>query len=168
MGLPVIVQACVGGTGEELNVVAVGDGEGGLVGAVAMKKLVVTDKGKGWAGITIKDPELLALTERFMRATHWRGPCEVEVIRDRDGDYHLIEINPRFPAWVYLSAAAGMNLPRAPWSWRRDARPHPLATTRSARCSCASRSTRSHTSATSSASSHSASSSAQSPPQRAR
>ncbi|MEY4511596.1 MAG: hypothetical protein RLZZ450_3718 [Pseudomonadota bacterium] len=112
-GPPVILQAAAGGDErEERNVVALGDGRGGLLGAVAMKKLAVTDKGKGWAGITIKDPELIALTERFMRATHWQGPCEIEVVRGQDGIYDLIEINPRFPAWVFLSAAAGMNLPR--------------------------------------------------------
>ena len=79
---------------------------------VAMKKLAVTDKGKGWAGVTITDPELGLLTERFVEATHWRGPCELEFIRAADGSHHLIEINPRFPAWVYLAASAGMNLPR--------------------------------------------------------
>lgn len=110
-GVPVIVQSLV--PGEEVNVVAVGDGAGRLVGAVAMKKLVITDKGKGWAGVTIRDPLLLAEARAFMEATCWRGPCEIEVIRDRDGKYHLIEINPRFPAWVYLASAAGMNLPAA-------------------------------------------------------
>lgn len=109
-GAPVILQARV--TGEELNVVGVGDGEGGLVGAVPMKKMLLTDKGKGWAGITVKDPALLALASDFVAATRWRGPFEVEVMRDETGAYHLIEVNPRFPAWVYLSAGAGVNLPR--------------------------------------------------------
>jgi carbamoyl-phosphate synthase large subunit len=109
-GLPVIVQACV--AGEELNVVGVGDGEGGLFSAVPMKKLMLTDKGKGWAGITIRDPDLVAVAERFVRATRWRGPFEVEVIRD-EHRYWLIEINPRFPAWVHLATAAGVNMPRA-------------------------------------------------------
>ena len=110
-GLPVIVQSFV--AGDELDVVAVGDGVGGRVGAVPMKKTYITDKGKGWAGVTIKDPELIALTRRFAAASRWRGPCEVEVIRDRQGGYHLLEVNPRFPAWTYLSAGAGMNLPLA-------------------------------------------------------
>lgn len=110
-GLPVIVQACV--YGEELNLIALGDGGGGMLGSVAMKKMLLTDKGKGWAGITIRDPELTDVAERFVKATHWNGPCEVEVMRDKAGTYHLLEINPRFPAWVYLSAAAGVNLPRA-------------------------------------------------------
>jgi carbamoyl-phosphate synthase large subunit len=110
-GLPIIVQQFVGG--EELCMVAVGDGKGGLIGAVQMRKTVITDKGKGWAGVTIRDPGLAALCTSFMEATQWRGPCELEVIRDPKGGYHLLEINPRFPAWCYLSAGAGMNLPFA-------------------------------------------------------
>ena len=78
-----------------------------------MKKLLLTDKGKGWAGVTIQDPDLLAMAERFAAATRWRGPFEVEVMRGKNGQYHLIEINPRFPAWVHLATAAGMNMPRA-------------------------------------------------------
>ncbi len=109
-GLPVIIQTRV--PGEELDVVGVGDGEGGLVGAVPMKKMMLTDKGKGWAGITVRDPDLLAVAEDFVAATKWRGPFEVEVMRDDEGRYNLIEVNPRFPAWVYLSAGAGVNLPR--------------------------------------------------------
>jgi len=110
-GIPVIVQQSV--EGEELDVVAVGDGEGGLVGAVPMKKTYITDKGKGWAGVAIKDPNLLDITRAFMAHSKWRGPCEVEVVKDKKGGYHLLEVNPRFPAWTYLSAGAGMNLPAA-------------------------------------------------------
>lgn len=111
-GHPIILQACVpGATREERNVVALGDGRGGLAGAVAMKKLAVTEKGKGWAGVTIRDDTLMQLTERFVRCTEWRGPFELEVMLSGDGTYYVIEINPRFPAWVYLSASAGVNLP---------------------------------------------------------
>jgi carbamoyl-phosphate synthase large subunit len=112
-GFPIILQSCVvNDAREERNVVALGDGKGGIVGAVAMKKLAVTDKGKGWAGITIRDPELLGITERFVSATQWRGPFELEVVLAGDGTYYVIEINPRFPAWVYLAASAGVNLPQ--------------------------------------------------------
>jgi len=110
-GYPVLAQAFL--DGEEFDVVAVGDGRGGLVGAVPMRKTYLTDKGKGWAGIAIRDPALLDVTHRFVAATHWRGPCEVEILRTSDGEYHLLEVNPRFPAWSFLSAGAGMNLPYA-------------------------------------------------------
>jgi carbamoyl-phosphate synthase large subunit len=108
-GLPIIVQAAT--FGQEFNVVALSDGHGNLLGAVPMKKLVVTDKGKGWAGVTIRDATLLNLADKFVKATHWQGPCELEVIRDHKGKLHLIEINPRFPAWVHLATGAGVNLP---------------------------------------------------------
>lgn len=110
-GVPVIIQKFH--AGEEYDVVAVGDGKGGLVGAVPMKKTFITDKGKGWAGVAVRDPNLIEMTRRFMETTRWRGPCEVEVLRTHEGRYFLIEVNPRFPAWTYLSAGAGQNLPYA-------------------------------------------------------
>jgi carbamoyl-phosphate synthase large subunit len=111
-GFPILIQACVPGSErEERNIAALGDGRGGLVGAVAMKKIAVTDKGKAWAGVTIRDPALIELSERFVRETRWAGPFELELILSRDGTYHVIEINPRFPAWIYLAASAGVNLP---------------------------------------------------------
>lgn len=110
-GVPVIAQASV--DGDEIDVVAVGDGQGGMVGAVPMRKRLLTDKGKGWAGIAIRDPEIEELSRRYFASTKWRGPCEIEMIRTESGELHLLEINPRFPAWCYLSAGAGMNLPWA-------------------------------------------------------
>ena len=78
-GGPIIAQEQVHGV--ELNVAAVGDGKGGMLGAVAMKKLVLTDKGKGWAGVTILDEKLVALAAAFLRTTHWPGACELEIMR---------------------------------------------------------------------------------------
>ncbi|MBI5068242.1 MAG: ATP-grasp domain-containing protein [Deltaproteobacteria bacterium] len=110
-GLPVIAQRWH--AGEEYDVVAVGDGRGGMVGAVPMKKLLLSDKGKGWAGVAVRDPNLLEAARRFFAATSWRGPCELEILRTAEGRYLLIEVNPRFPAWSYLAAGAGQNLPWA-------------------------------------------------------
>lgn len=123
-GVPVIVQEFV--SGEEFNVCAVGDGEGNTVGAVAMKKLMLTKAGKGWAGVTINDPDLLDLSERIIAALRWRGPCEIEVMRDPSGAFHLMEINPRFPAWCDLSAGAGQNLPMAVARWATGEAVEPL------------------------------------------
>ena len=110
-GIPVIVQKFH--PGEEYDVVAVGDGQGGLAGAVPMKKTFITDKGKGWAGVAVRDPELIDVTVRFMDSTRWKGPCEIEILKTSEPRYYLLEVNPRFPAWTYLSAGAGQNLPYA-------------------------------------------------------
>ena len=44
------------------------------------------------------------------RQSQWRGPFELECMAG-DDHVHLIEINPRFPAWVYLATGVGLNLP---------------------------------------------------------
>jgi len=127
-GFPVIAQAAVGDAApEERNVVGLGDGRGRLVAAVAMKKLAVTEKGKGWAGVTIRDPALIQLAERFVHATHWGGPFELEVVHSQDLGDHMIEINPRFPAWVYLAAHAGANLPKLAVAMALGQQVEPLA-----------------------------------------
>jgi len=38
---------------------------------------------------------------------------ELELIKTVKGEYYLIEINPRIPAWVYLAVGAGQNIPEA-------------------------------------------------------
>jgi len=111
-GLPVIIQEFI--IGVEYDIVALGDGDGGLVGAVPMKKMQLTDKGKAWGGITVDDPDMNAFVRDAVRKLRWRGPCELEVMKEKaTGQYYLIEINPRFPAWCYLSVGAGQNLPWA-------------------------------------------------------
>jgi len=111
-GTPVILQQFV--KGQEVNVTALGDGKGQLVGAVPMRKTYITDTGKGWAGISIGDEELLEITERVVTNTRWGGGLELEMIKEDGTDIlYLIEINPRFPAWVYLAVGCGQNHPEA-------------------------------------------------------
>jgi carbamoyl-phosphate synthase large subunit len=108
-GLPIIVQEFIPGT--EINIAALGDGSGNTISAIPMKKLYITDKGKAWAGITIEDDVLIQLAQKFIKATQWRGGFELEVMRHSSGDSYIMEINPRFPAWIYLTAGAGQNQP---------------------------------------------------------
>jgi carbamoyl-phosphate synthase large subunit len=110
-GLPIIVQEFI--SGMEVNVTAIGDGKGQTIGAVPMRKLYITDKGKAWAGVTLDDEELLSITHKLIASTKWRGGLELEFVKTDDDAYYLLEINPRFPAWVYLAKGAGQNHPEA-------------------------------------------------------
>ncbi len=110
-GLPIILQKYI--TGTEVNVIALGDGKGNTIACVPMRKQYITDKGKAWAGITIKDPNLIELTHKIIKKTKWKGGMELEIIKTDDEKYYLIEINPRIPAWVYLAVGAGQNIPEA-------------------------------------------------------
>lgn len=107
-GYPVLVQEYI--DGEEFNAAAVCNGE--TLGLVCMKKLVLTDKGKGWACVSIRNDSLIELTDKVVNTLKWRGALEIEAIQsNRDGQFYLIEVNPRFPAWIYLATASGINLP---------------------------------------------------------
>ncbi|MDD3194613.1 MAG: ATP-grasp domain-containing protein [Paludibacter sp.] len=108
-GLPIILQEFIKGT--EINIAALGDGEGNSISIIPMRKLYITDKGKAWAGITIEDDRLVELAQKFIKSTNWRGGCELEVMLTDDGKPFIMEVNPRFPAWIYLTAAAGQNQP---------------------------------------------------------
>lgn len=108
-GLPVIVQEFINGT--EINIAALGDGEGNAISVIPMRKLYITDKGKAWSGITIDDASYIELARKFVKVTKWRGGCELEIMQSEDGKSYIMEVNPRFPAWIYLTAAAGQNQP---------------------------------------------------------
>lgn len=108
-GVPILAQQIVSGI--ELNLVGVGDGAGGHLGLVAIKKMGVTELGKIWSGVTIHHPTLLGATQAFLQQTRWKGPFELECIASQDGTIYLIEINPRFPAWTYFATGVGINLP---------------------------------------------------------
>jgi len=110
-GLPIIIQEFI--TGTEVNVAALGDGTGNAISIVPMRKLYITDKGKAWAGITIDDQVLTDIAVRFIKAAKWRGGCELEIMMTAKGEPYIMEVNPRFPAWIYLTAAAGQNQPAA-------------------------------------------------------
>jgi carbamoyl-phosphate synthase large subunit len=110
-GLPIIIQQYTAGT--EVNVTAIGDGKGNLIGAVPMRKTYITDKGKAWAGVALEDKALMDIAKKLVKGNKWRGGFELEMIRTDKNEYYLIEINPRFPAWVYLACGAGQNHPEA-------------------------------------------------------
>lgn len=111
-GTPIILQQFV--QGQELNVTAIGDGKGRLIGAVPMRKTYITDTGKGWAGISLDDESLVEMARQLVEGTKWAGGLELELIKeDSTGHPYLIEINPRFPAWVYLAVGCGQNHPEA-------------------------------------------------------
>lgn len=110
-GLPIIIQEYV--FGSEVNVTALGDGKGNAISAVPMRKLFITDKGKAWAGISLDDDELVGIANRVISSSKWRGGMELEFIKTAENKYYLLEINPRFPAWVYLAAGCGQNQPEA-------------------------------------------------------
>jgi carbamoyl-phosphate synthase large subunit len=81
----------------------------GDVAALMIKKLRIAENGTTIFGVTVYDEDLLSITEDFVLGIGWKGPFEVEFIKDKE--YHLLEMNSRFPAWIDVGVSAGLNLP---------------------------------------------------------
>lgn len=109
-GAPALVQQCI--EGPEFCFLAVGDGAGGLAGCCAVRKTIVSEKGKGYGAVVIRDEALNRQAQTLIRHLNWLGPVELEFIKDESTDtYYLMEVNPRFPAWVDFPSTFGQNLP---------------------------------------------------------
>ena len=60
---------------------------------------------------SLYNPDIEALSWKFLDAIDYRGICGTEFKLDRrDGQYKIIEVNPRPTLWFHLVSAAGMNL----------------------------------------------------------
>jgi carbamoyl-phosphate synthase large subunit len=103
-GGPVICQAPTKGT-DEYDVMGLGDGKGGYH-SVAIRKIMVTPAGKAFGGVVIDNPILNKSVQKIIKKLRWNGPFELEFVGDE-----LIEMNPRFPAWVDFPSQVGCNLP---------------------------------------------------------
>ncbi len=103
------LQAHVSGYEESVMLSAY---KGELLGAVSMRKRDITPEGKTWAGdVSEVPPAFLEPLRRMVRDTNWTGGGELEMVRDASDQLWLIEMNPRFPAWVHGATIAGHNLP---------------------------------------------------------
>jgi len=86
--------------------------EGALLDCVYMTKRLQTKEGKTWAGrISDVEPALREVLWKLVGELEWTGGGELEFVRDRSDSLHLIDWNPRFPAWLYGATLAGHNLP---------------------------------------------------------
>ncbi len=64
------------------------------------------------AGRSTAERDLVELVLPFFRHWRWRGAAEVELKLDaRDGRHKVIEINPRFPAYLRFARSCGLDLP---------------------------------------------------------
>jgi carbamoyl-phosphate synthase large subunit len=107
----IIVQAVV--YGEEFSIGVVCDSNSDLFDAVPLKKTVMCERGKTWSGLKVDMPDVMHRLAGLLKKVGWQGPADVELIRDITTDRMiLIEVNPRFPAWIGYGQLVNSNLPR--------------------------------------------------------
>lgn len=86
--------------------------QGELLDCVHLSKHTQTHEGKTWAGkVSEADPAIVEPLRKVIADLQWTGGAELEFVRAADGTLHLIDWNPRFPAWIHAASFAGHNLP---------------------------------------------------------
>lgn len=109
-GLPVLAQEAL--RGHEIDVCAVVRPGGEPLAMLSMRKTALSAAGKAIAAEVIADPVVEAEARRILAALDWEGPLELELLREHSsGRLFLLEINARFPAWIGIAPATGVNLP---------------------------------------------------------
>jgi carbamoyl-phosphate synthase large subunit len=109
-GLPLIIQENI--DGEEYDLAVLADRKSNIVAKVAMKKIGISSRGKAFAGVTVESKEFDALAEKVVKELQWQGPLELELMKNTNlNKIYILEINARFPTWIYTSRGANLNLP---------------------------------------------------------
>jgi carbamoyl-phosphate synthase large subunit len=92
--------------GDEFSVDCLSDTEGRCLNAIP-RSMIESRGGESIKGTVLDDSELVALGRDVVEALHVRGPCTVQVFRDREIGLGITDVNTRFggafPAPMYAA-----------------------------------------------------------------
>jgi carbamoyl-phosphate synthase large subunit len=101
---PVMVQKLM--NGPEFSIDTLSDRDGRCLNAIP-RTMIESRGGESIKGTVIDDPELVALARDVVEAIGTRGPCTVQVFRDKDIGLGITDVNTRFggayPAPMYAA-----------------------------------------------------------------
>lgn len=105
-------------TGKEFGLDVMNDLEGNHV-AVSVKHKLAMRAGETDKAVTVDLPEVRELGATIGRNLHHIGNLDVDIMQRANGDYCVLELNPRFGGGFPFSYEAGVNLPLAIIKWLR-------------------------------------------------
>ena len=105
-------------TGKEFGLDVMNDLEGNNV-AVSVKQKLAMRAGETDKAITVDLPEVRKMGEAIGRNLKHIGNLDVDIMQRANGDYCVLELNPRFGGGFPFSYEAGVNLPKAIMMWLR-------------------------------------------------
>lgn len=105
-------------TGKEFGLDVMNDLEGNNV-AVSVKEKLAMRAGETDKAVTVDLPEVREMGEIIGRNLKHIGNLDVDIMQRANGDYCVLELNPRFGGGYPFSYEAGVNLPKAIMMWLR-------------------------------------------------
>lgn len=105
-------------TGNEFGLDIMNDLEGNNV-AVSVKQKLAMRAGETDKAITVDLPEVRELGAKIGRELDHIGNLDVDIMQRANGEYCVLELNPRFGGGFPFSYEAGVNMPLAILRWLR-------------------------------------------------
>lgn len=103
-------------TGKEFGLDVMNDLEGNNV-AVSVKQKLAMRAGETDKAVTVDLPEVREIGHKIGTALKHIGNLDVDVMQNENGEYCVLELNPRFGGGFPFSYEAGVNLPKAIIEW---------------------------------------------------
>lgn len=111
-------------TGKEYGLDVMNDLEGNNV-AVSVKQKLAMRAGETDKAITVDLPEVREMGATIGRNLKHIGNLDVDIMQRANGDYCVLELNPRFGGGYPFSYEAGVNLPKAIIQWLKGEKVNP-------------------------------------------
>lgn len=111
-------------TGEEFGLDVMNDLKGNNVG-VSVKKKLAMRAGETDKAITVDLPEVREIGKKIGENLHHIGNLDMDIMQRANGDYCVLELNPRFGGGFPFSYEAGVNLPKAILQWLKGEKVNP-------------------------------------------
>ena len=103
-------------TGKEFGLDVMNDFDGNNVG-VSVKQKLAMRAGETDKAITVDIPEVYEIGRKIGENLMHIGNLDVDIMQRANGDYCVLELNPRFGGGYPFSYEAGVNLPKAILQW---------------------------------------------------
>ena len=103
-------------TGNEFGLDVMNDLEGNNVG-VSVKQKLAMRAGETDKALTVDLPEVREMGKRIGENLKHIGNLDVDIMQRANGDYCVLELNPRFGGGYPFSYEAGVNMPLAILKW---------------------------------------------------
>lgn len=103
--------------GDEYGIDIINDFDGNNRGVCVKRKLAMRS-GETDKAITINNPEIEKIGKTIGNSLHHIGNLDCDII-EQNGNYYVIELNPRFGGGYPFSHEAGVNVPKAIIEWAK-------------------------------------------------
>lgn len=103
-------------TGKEFGLDVMNDLQGNNV-AVSVKQKLAMRAGETDKAITVNIPEVYEMGRKIGENLKHIGNLDVDIMQRANGDYCVLELNPRFGGGYPFSYEAGVNMPKAIIQW---------------------------------------------------